>query len=169
MYRKVCIQSGAFVFPTRHCSLVFPKSTLLRPHMDCREIPKAKSDSRIRQKEYICHTAELTAASTSKTGNTCSTHSKRDARTGQWKRVICVLRRPVQKDRARAQKVGTNPSPRHYENESPFYTNRVCPSPRHYEHRPCLQTRPRIGTRCSSTSFLTMHWSKYINQAFDNQ
>ena len=27
--------------------------------------------------------------------------------------------------------------------------------PRHYEDRPCLQRRPRIGTSCSSTSFLT--------------
>ena len=142
----------SFVFPTRHCSLVFPKSTLPSPHMAYREIPKPKSDSRIRQKN-ICYT-KLTAASPSKSGITCSTHLKRDSRTGQLKRVVFELRRDVQKDRARAQpKVGTNLSPRHFENE--FYTLRVGPSPRHYEDRPCLQTRPRIGTRCSSASFLT--------------
>ena len=94
----------SFVFPTRHCSLVFPKSLLPSPHiMAYREIPKVKSDSRIRQK-YICDTAELTADLKSKSGKTCSTHSKRDSRTGQLKRFVFVLRRQVWKDRARAQR-----------------------------------------------------------------
>jgi hypothetical protein len=83
----------SLVLPTRHCSLVFPKSRWAKPQMAYREMPKAKSDSRIRQKN-ICYT-ELTAPSPSKSGKTCSTHLKRDARTEQLKRVIFELRRDV--------------------------------------------------------------------------
>ncbi len=94
----------SLVFPTRQCSLVFPKSIVYAPHMAYKEIPKAKSDSRIRQNNIYVILLNSPLLQNQNVEKLAQRIQKGNLERGNGNDLFLVLRHQVWKDRARAQR-----------------------------------------------------------------